>query len=83
MKITKMTCLVKGIVDVLLSLLIVCVIIKTHDDKLPRIIIAIVLLFFGISEIVYSIETKAQRLKRKEELKALAELYGWNKKEEK
>lgn len=83
MKIKKMSYFVKGIVDILLSLLIVCVMIKTHDDMLPRIIIAIVLLCFGISEIIYSIETKKQRLKRKEELKALAELYGWNKKEEK
>ena len=82
MKIKKMTYFVKGIVDILLSLLIVCVIIKTHDGILPRIIIAIMLLCLGIYEIVVSIETKAQRLKRKEELKALAELYGWNKKEE-
>ena len=82
MKITKMTYFVKGIVDISLSLLIVCVVIKTHDDLLPRFIIAIMLLCLGIYEIVVSIETKAQRLRRKEELKALAELYGWNKKEE-
>lgn len=82
MKITKMTYFVKGIVDILLSLLIVCVTIKTHDGLLPRFIIAIMLLCLGIYEIVVSIETKAQRLRRKEELKALAELYGWNKKED-
>ena len=83
MKIKKMTYFMKGIVDILLSLLIVCVAIKTHNNLLPRFIIAIMLLCLGISEIVVSIETKTQRLKRKEELKALAELYGWNKKEEK
>lgn len=78
MKITKMTHFVKGIVDVLLSLFVVCVIIKTHDDLLPRSIIAIMLLCVGVFEIVVSIETKAQRLRRKEELKA----YGWDIKEE-
>lgn len=82
MKITKMTYFVKGIVDLLLSLLVVCVIIKTHDDLLPRSIIAIMLLCVGIFEIVVSVETKAQRLRRKEELKAVAELYGWDIKEE-
>lgn len=82
MRITKMSYFMKGIVDILLSLLIVCVMIKTHDDLLKRSIIAIGILCLGISEIVSSIETKAQRQKRKEELKALAELYGWNKKED-
>lgn len=82
MKITKMACLVKGIVDILLSLLIICATIKTHDDVLPRSIIAIILLCFGIFEIVDGIETKAKRLKREEELKVLAELYGLDKKEE-
>ena len=82
MKITKMSCFAKGIVDILLSLLIVFVMIKTHDGLLPRSIIAIMLLCLGIYEIVISIETKKQRLKRKEELEALAELYGWNIKEE-
>lgn len=82
MKITKMSYFVKGIVDILLSLLIVCVIIKNHNGLIPRSIIALMLLCLGISEIVGSIETKAQRLRRKEELEVLAELYGWNKKEE-
>lgn len=83
MKITKMTYFVKGIVDILLSLLIVCAIIKNHNGLLSRSIIALMLLCLGISEIVVSVETKKQRLRRKEELKAMAELYGWNKKEEK
>lgn len=82
MKIKKMAYFVKGIVDIFLSLLMVCVIIKNHNGLLPRSIIALMLLCLGISEIVVSIETKAQRLRRKEELEALAELYGWNKKEE-
>ena len=82
MKITKMTYFVKGIVDILLSLIMVCVIIKNHNGLLPRSIIALMLLCLGISEIVGSIETKAQRLRRTEELEALAELYGWNRKEE-
>lgn len=82
MRITKMSYFVKGIVDILLSLLVVCATILTHDDLLPRSIIAIMLLCLGISEIAISIETKAKRLKRKEELEALAELFGLNKKEE-
>lgn len=82
MKIKKMVYFVKGIVDILLSLLIVCVIIKNRNGLLPRSIIALMLLCLGISEIVVSIETKTQRLRRKEELEAMAELYGWNKKEE-
>lgn len=82
MKITRKAYFVKGIVDILLSLLIVCVIIKNHNGLLPRSIIALMLLCLGISEIVVSIETKAQRQKRKEELKAMAKLFGWNKKEE-
>lgn len=82
MKIKKMTYFVKGIVDILLSLLVVYVLIKTHYAMLPRSIVAIMLLCLGIFEIVSSIETKKQRLRRKEELKAMAELYGWNKKKE-
>lgn len=82
MKITKTSYFAKGIVDIFLSLLIVCVMIKTHDALLQCSIIAIMLLCFGISEIVISIETKAQRLRREEELKALAKLYGLDKKEE-
>lgn len=82
MKIKKMAYFVKGMVDMSLSLLIVCVVIKTHNGLLPRSIIALMLLCLGISEIVVSIETKAQHLRRKEELEALVELYGWNKKEE-
>lgn len=82
MKIKRMVYFVKGIIDILLALLIICVIIKTHKDLLLRIFAMIMLLFFGISEIVYSIETKAQRMKREEELKQMAELYGWIKKEE-
>lgn len=83
MKIKKISYFVKGIVDILLSLLVFCVIIKTHYAILPRSIIAIMLICLGIFEIVSSVETKAQRLRRKEELEALAELYGWNNKEEK
>lgn len=82
MKIKRMVYFVKGIVDILLALLIICVIIKTHKDLLPRIFAMVMLLCFGISEIVYSIETKTQRMKREEELKQMAELFGWNKKEE-
>lgn len=82
MKITKMTYFVKGIVDILLSLLVICVLIKTHDGLLPRSIIAIMSLCLGISEIVVSIETKTERLRRKKELEAIAELYGLNKKKE-
>lgn len=82
MKIKNMAYFVKGIVDILLSLLAFCAIIITRYAILPRSIIAIMLICLGIFEIVSSVETKAQRLKRKEELKALAELYGWNKKED-
>lgn len=83
MKIKKISYFVKGIVDILLSLLVFCVTIRTRYAILPRSIVAIMLICLGIFEIVSSIETKAQRQKRKEELEAMAELYGWNKKEEK
>lgn len=56
MKIKKMSYFVKGIIDILLSFLVVCVAIKTHYT--------IMLLCLGISEIVVSIETKTQRLRR-------------------
>ena len=82
MKIKRMPYFVKGIIDILLAILIICVIIKTHKDLLLRISVMIMLLFFGISEIVYSIETKTQRMKREEELKQMAKLFGWNKEEE-
>lgn len=33
----------------------------------------------GVANIVYGIETNTQRQKRKEELQAMAKMYGWDK----
>lgn len=82
MKIKKVEYFVKGIADILLSLLMVSIILKNHNGLPPRSIIALIFLCLGISEIIISIETKKQRLKRKEELESMTERSGWDKKEE-
>lgn len=66
-----------GVVDILLSVTgaIICIVHhKTRGFSMLGFCFAC-----GVANIVYSIETKAQKQKRKEELQAMAKMYGWGK----
>jgi hypothetical protein len=66
-----------GIIDILLSItgFITCIVQqRTRGFSMLGFCFAC-----GIVNIIYGIETKAQRQKRKEELQAMAKMYGWDK----
>ena len=58
---------------------ITCLIVCIYLNRGVRTALPFVPIICGIGEIVQSIETKAQRQKRKEELQAIAKMYGWDK----
>lgn len=66
-----------GVVDILLSVTgaIICITQhRTRGFSMLGICFAC-----GVVNIIYGIETKSQRQKRKEELQAMAKMYGWDK----
>jgi len=67
-----------GVVDIILSVTGAIICITQHRTSG----LSIVGLTFGcgIANIIYGIETKAQRQKREEKLKAMAKMLGWDKK---
>lgn len=68
---------VLGVVNILLSVTgtIICIVHhKTRGFSMLGFVFAC-----GVVNIIYGIETKAQRQKRKEELQAMAKMYGWDK----
>lgn len=82
MKIINMPKFILGCINITLSITVLILVIL--QIRPVRVIpISLICCFSGICCIIGSIETKKQRQQRAEELKALAELYGWNKKEEK
>lgn len=77
MKIIDKPKFVIGVVDILLSVTGAIICITQHRTR------GFSMLGFcfacGVANIIYSIETKSQRQKRKEELQAMAKMYGWDK----
>lgn len=77
MKITNKPRFVIGVADILLSVTAAIVFIIHHKTR------GFSMLGFcfacGVANIIYSIETKSQRQKRKEELQAIAKMYGLDK----
>ena len=81
MKIVDVPRFVVGCINITLATLLLVLIIFCNGQS--RAYLACILcLFTGIDALARSIETEKQRQRRKEELEAMAELYGWNKKEE-
>lgn len=77
MKITDKPRFVIGVADILLSVTgaIICIVHhKTRGFSMLGLCFAC-----GVANIIYSIETKSQRQKRKEELQSMAKMYGWDK----
>lgn len=66
-----------GVIDVLGG--IACLIACIYLHRGAKIALTFVPIICGVASIVQSIETKAQRQKRKEELQAIAKMYGWDK----
>jgi len=77
MKIKDKVRFVVGIFDILISIIGLVILIIHHRTR------GFSLLGFcfglGIYNIFYSIETKTQRQKRKEELQVMAKMLGWDK----
>lgn len=66
-----------GVFNILISIICLTILIIQHrTSRLPLLGICFA---SGISGILNSIETKAQRQKRKEELQTMAKMYGWGK----
>lgn len=80
MRIKKAGKFILGIVDIFLGILLIIMVIINHKE-IHKIIIALMCLFAGYLMLCDSIETKAERMKREEELKEMAKLYGWDKEE--
>jgi hypothetical protein len=66
-----------GIFNILMSVVGVMILVVQHRTE--RILILGICFACGITGILNGIETKAQRQKRKEELQAMAKMYGWGK----
>lgn len=66
-----------GVINILISIIVLIILIVQHRIReLPLLGICFAC---GITGILNGIETKAQRQKRKEELQAIAKMYGWYK----
>ena len=66
-----------GIYNILLSIVGGVILVVQHRTE--RLVILGICFACGIISIRNSIETEAQRQKRKEELQAMAKMYGWDK----
>lgn len=66
-----------GVFNILIS--ITCLIILIIQHRARGIPLLGICFTCGITGILNGIETKAQRQKRKEELQAMAKMYGWDK----
>lgn len=75
MRIKDKTQFALGVINVLIAITGAIILIAQHRIERPGLL---GLCFVcGIADIITGIETKAQRQKRKEELQAMAKMYGW------
>lgn len=66
-----------GVFNILISITGLIILIVQHRTR--GLLLLGVCFALGINGILKGIETKAQRQKRKEELQAMAKMYGWGK----
>lgn len=78
MKIINLPKFILGVINCILAIAICLIVILKHREG-HKIIIAAGCLIVGYMTICDSIETKAERLRKAEELKEMARLYGWDK----
>lgn len=81
MRIKNKAQFIAGIFNILISIIGLITLIVQHRIKgFSFSLLALVFCFaYGIDNILNSIETKAQRQKRKEELQVMAKMLGWDK----
>ena len=68
---------IMGIIVILVG--IACLITSIYLHRGAKIIFTFIPIICGVAQIVQSIETKGERQRRKEELQAMAKMYGWDK----
>ena len=68
---------IMGVIVILVG--IACLITGIYLHRGAKIILTFTPIIYGVAQIVQSIETKGERQRRKEELQAMAKLYGWDK----
>lgn len=66
-----------GVSNILISIIGLIILIIQH--RTSELLLLGICFACGITGILNGIETKAQRQKRKEELQAMAKMYGWGK----
>lgn len=77
MKIKNRVQLIMGIINILLGIAGIMVLIV--QERYERIAIVGICMVAGIRCILNGVETSKQRQKRREELQAMAEMFGWTK----
>ena len=66
-----------GVFNILISIIGLIILIVQHRTR--GLLLLGICFAWGINGVFNGIETKAQRQKRKEELQAIAKMYGWGK----
>jgi hypothetical protein len=66
-----------GVIDLLGG--IACLIACIYLHKGAKIALTFIPIICGVTSLAWSIETKAERQRRREELQAMAKMLGWNK----
>jgi len=79
MRIKHKAYFITGVIDILVG--IACLITSIYLHRGARIVLTFAPIFFGVVSLVQSVETKAERERRREELQAMAKIYGWDKEE--
>ena len=81
MKIKDKGRFILGVFNILISITGLIILIVQHRTE--RIAILGICFVCGVISILDSVETKRQRQKREEELRAMAKMYGWDKRDNK
>jgi hypothetical protein len=66
-----------GVIDLLVG--IACLIACIYLHRGAKIALTFIPIICGVDSLARSIETKAERQRRREELQAMAKMLGWNK----
>ena len=77
MRIKYKTYFICGIIDIIIG--VACFISGICLNSGAKIVLTFIPIIWGVTALVHSIETKAERERRIEELRTMAKLYGWDK----